>query len=357
MSNHPSGPRLQWVDDATHRPHYFERDSQLLPIHQWPARLFELALARAGESHKLLRGTGLFAEDFTRGQRLLSPAQCYQLIDNCQRQLTAGNRAELGFLLGHGLLPGHQGELSNALVYARNLQEFVELLVIGRQQLSPLLSPFMEWRGDQLWLHWLDPLGAGDARTFLQEMMCAALASCSRWLGGRRFDWRFYFPGAAPRHIEEYQVHLGQQLVFNAPHCAMALPREQVFYAWPRALPQSATGHLHWAPAALPAGLLAEVYRYLRSHIALNPDLESCAAAFGMSSASLKRKLHKHASHFQAIYDQVRRDLALHWLATLQLTNEQLAQRLHFHDAANLRRAFKKWTGFTPSESRALLCH
>jgi len=32
------------------------------------------------------------------------------------------------------------------------------------------------------------------------------------------------------------------------------------------------------------------------------------------------------------------------------MTNEQIASRLHFHDSANLRRAFKKWTGLTPME-------
>ncbi len=360
MSFSAESPPVHWADQSNLPPQYLECDQPLLELQQWPANLLQLAEARGGQVHKLLRGTGLFPEDFSQRERLVSAAQCFSLIDNCLRQCDSASRAEISFLLGHQLLPGHLGELSNQLVYARNLQEFLELLVLGRQGFSPLLSPRLEWRGDYLWLHWLDAFGAGPVEKFLQEMMCAAIASCSRWLAGQRFDWRFYFPAADNRAAEacayeEYQVHLGGSIQFNAPGCAMVISREQAFSQWPR----GSHPPLHQAPrsAALahcPGGFRAEVYRYLRSHIGHNPDLDSCAAAFCMSSASLKRKLQKHQSHFQAVYDQVRRDLALHWLATQQLSNDQLAQRLHFHDAANLRRAFKKWTGFTPSESRAL---
>jgi AraC-like DNA-binding protein len=73
--------------------------------------------------------------------------------------------------------------------------------------------------------------------------------------------------------------------------------------------------------------------------------LDTTAAAFGMSSASFKRKLKKHQSHFQEQYDQVRKDLAVYWLNESGWSKEQVAKALHFCDVGNLRRAFKKWTG------------
>ncbi len=100
----------------------------------------------------------------------------------------------------------------------------------------------------------------------------------------------------------------------------------------------------------LPAqqSFLVSIYEYLQQHIHLDPSLDQTASDFYMSSASLKRKLQKHHTHFQAQYDAVRKDLALYWMNQEGMSNEQIANRLHFHDAANLRRAFKKWTGLTP---------
>jgi len=34
------------------------------------------------------------------------------------------------------------------------------------------------------------------------------------------------------------------------------------------------------------------------------------------------------------------------------MNNEQVAAHLHFNDITNFRRAFKRWTGLTPSDSR-----
>ena len=70
--------------------HWYEADSRFIAGHYQPATLIDLALSRDIDSHRLLRGTGLFYDDIVTGQPRLSPQQCFALIANdCCRGITA----------------------------------------------------------------------------------------------------------------------------------------------------------------------------------------------------------------------------------------------------------------------------
>jgi AraC-like DNA-binding protein len=69
----------------------------------------------------------------------------------------------------------------------------------------------------------------------------------------------------------------------------------------------------------------------------------------------LKRQLLRHHTHFQAELDQVRTHVALWLFQARRLDNEAAAAYLGFHDAANFRRSFKRWTGITPGPLRLAL--
>ncbi|MBC7993255.1 MAG: helix-turn-helix transcriptional regulator, partial [Rhizobacter sp.] len=98
--------------------------------------------------------------------------------------------------------------------------------------------------------------------------------------------------------------------------------------------------------------LLGALYRYLLEHVRLAPGLEQTAQHFGISPATLKRRLLAHGTHFQAELDQVRTHVALQLYQCRGFDNEQVARYLGFNDAANFRRSFKRWTGLTPSSLR-----
>ncbi|HSC67940.1 MAG TPA: AraC family transcriptional regulator ligand-binding domain-containing protein [Cellvibrio sp.] len=331
---------------------YFEIDTPFIAAHQLPAALIDLALGRGQEEHKLLRGTGIFYTDILSGDLTVSPQQCFQLIQNAQKHHHAD---ELPFLLGHRLFPGNYAAAGNALVNAVNLQDALDLLVAYKNLLIPLLNPRMVYEKERLVIYWQGNGATGNCQTFLLEVMAAALGTLTRWLGDETLPWQFYFTNAQPAHTEQYDVHLDGQAIFNAPANAIAIAREHLHRPWKNSSPSArimAQRSAEQQLAQLPfrQGFLAELYTYLHNNIHSNPNLEQTAIDFGMSSASFKRKLKKHHSHFQQQYDLVRKDLAIHWLSEEGWTNEQVAQRLHFYDAANLRRAFKKWTGSLPSK-------
>lgn len=82
------------------------------------------------------------------------------------------------------------------------------------------------------------------------------------------------------------------------------------------------------------------------------PSLESMAAELNMSRSTLHRRLQNEDYGYQAIIAEFRRDQAVNYLKNTDLTIYEIAEKLGFSDDSNFRRAFKKWTGTSPSELR-----
>lgn len=82
------------------------------------------------------------------------------------------------------------------------------------------------------------------------------------------------------------------------------------------------------------------------------PNLESLAQHFNMHPRALSRRLKKDEISYQEILDDVRKELALEYLADSQMLMEDIAYALNFNDSSSFYRAFKRWTGSTPSIQR-----
>lgn len=343
-------PGISTVTDGYYFPQAWrEIDTVLVPAGGWPHTLIELARARGHQEHKLLRNTGIFLQDLPHKVPQFSAAQLFQLIENVLKH-PAGH--ELAFLLCHSIST-HNSVVGNAL----NLHEFLQLVTSHSYAISPLLSPHVHYEQDRLVIYWHDNFGADSRLPFLLEMMFTALQVYTRQRAGYQLPWTFHLSHNQPAYIEQYQVHLGKQVLFNARSNAMSIARTELYRHWNYSglaarIAQPSPFDEIPADIIIPPvrGFLHEIYHYLKTNIHHNPHLEKTAQDFGMSSASLKRKLQKHNSSFQQQFDQVRKHLALHWLSKEGVTQEEIAQHLHFYDAANLRRAFKRWTGQLPGK-------
>ena len=71
-----------------------------------------------------------------------------------------------------------------------------------------------------------------------------------------------------------------------------------------------------------------------------------------MSERSVQRKLAEEGVTFDALLDELRRDLALRYLADPKLAIAEVAYLLGYSEPSPFHRAFKRWTGHTPAEAR-----
>jgi len=82
------------------------------------------------------------------------------------------------------------------------------------------------------------------------------------------------------------------------------------------------------------------------------PTLALLARDFGLSAATLRRRLEQEGASWGHLKGELRRDLALQHLSDGHLSVGEIAARLGFNDASTFYRAFRKWTGSAPGAWR-----
>jgi AraC-like DNA-binding protein len=85
------------------------------------------------------------------------------------------------------------------------------------------------------------------------------------------------------------------------------------------------------------------------------PDQEKVARALHLSQRNMQRKLHLAGTSYQEILDQLRQELAPQYLRQSHLSINEISYRLGFSRVGSFTRAFKRWSGQSPSQFRAAL--
>ncbi len=81
-------------------------------------------------------------------------------------------------------------------------------------------------------------------------------------------------------------------------------------------------------------------------------SIESVAERLHMSDRTLKRQLAAEGTSFSTLVDEVRYRHATSLLSRTDYSLEQIADELGYSDVANFSRAFKRWSGRSPSNWR-----
>ena len=99
------------------------------------------------------------------------------------------------------------------------------------------------------------------------------------------------------------------------------------------------------------------VFRVREQIVGLLPEgetsMDRVSSELGMSARTLARRLEEQGSSFRDILDDVRHQLALQYTSDRRLRLSQVAYLLGYNDQTSFNHAFRRWTGGTPSETRA----
>jgi AraC-like DNA-binding protein len=83
-------------------------------------------------------------------------------------------------------------------------------------------------------------------------------------------------------------------------------------------------------------------------------DIERAAVLAGVSKRTLQRRLSETGVSYSDLVDQVRLQQALDLIVARSAKICDVARRLGYADAANFDRAFRRWTGVSPSSFRSM---
>jgi len=83
-----------------------------------------------------------------------------------------------------------------------------------------------------------------------------------------------------------------------------------------------------------------------------NPTLANVAPVLGVQKRTLQRRLSAAGLTFRRLLDTARRHAAQRLLPDRSVSIGEIAQQLGYRDQAHFSRAFRRWTGKSPSQYR-----
>lgn len=182
------------------------------------------------------------------------------------------------------------------------------------------------------------------------------------WLAGRRVPvLAAELRGAAPDYCDDYRRFFGNTLRFGQAHTRL------IFSADCLDLPVRRTeADLETFCTELPGNLLVRyrdpggLARRVRDGLRAMPpvawpEAAALASAYGMSVATLRRRLAAEGQSLQQVKASLRKERAIAWLAEEGVSMAQIAERLGFADESSFYRAFRQWFGSNPGHYRSLV--
>jgi len=334
------------------------RDAQpqkpTVPVVYW---LFVLALAaeRGVRREALLAGTGVGAELLERLDARTTPAQYGRLCGNALR--LTGDKG-LGYEIGLRSQITKHGFLGYGLMSCATLREGLELVRRYLRARIPFFSVRLKTDGRHAVVELGEALALGRLRRFGIDAMLVELGTLlGSLLSGPVPELELWFDYPEPDYYPRYRRRLptlrfareANQLRFPAALLDRRLATANPVTA--RLMIQECEREL----ALLGHGqdLLGQVRALLVMQPGGYPDVSALCAQLHLSSRSLKRKLRQQGTSFMELRDQARRRDGQRLLESRTLPIEEISARLGYSDPANFTRAFRRWTGESPSASRA----
>ena len=104
---------------------------------------------------------------------------------------------------------------------------------------------------------------------------------------------------------------------------------------------------------SLSGGFSKRIFNFLIANSYLySLSIESVAGNFNISVRTLQRKLKEEGVSYLQIIEEVRKSLAIHYIKKSSSSVKEISAVLGYSEPSGFVRAFKKWTGKTPSEYR-----
>lgn len=146
-------------------------------------------------------------------------------------------------------------------------------------------------------------------------------------------------------------------IVWDQPEIICVLPRDQLNQSVPNANPKMAREHdktlQHYLAQFAQETLVQRVRQNIIDQLPSGePEVAHTAETLAMSRRSLQRKLAEENTTFRELLDDIRSQLARDYLSGDHYGSAEVTYLLGFSDQSNFTKAFKRWTGQTPSQYR-----
>ncbi|HEX4335801.1 MAG TPA: AraC family transcriptional regulator ligand-binding domain-containing protein [Polyangiaceae bacterium] len=316
----------------------------------YSARLFQPFI-------RLLNRTQLVPDEWADAMRALDPDErlpasvAHQLLDGI---LSLGVDPNFGLIAGREWNSGDGGALDYAVTSAGTVRESIEAAGRYVRLVNDAAAVHLVVEGNVAEIRIENFLPMTRVGLDFQLGSFFRLFRCI-WASGGRASVRVLIPYPKPETVSEHETTFeGVPLAFDSQnpgfafdaalldrkltsadfrlHDTIRLHAEQMLQELPRS--RSLTGWIESAIAAeLPKGA---------------PTVNRIAARLRMSTRTLERRLEREGTTFSDLLEELRRRLALRYVANDGIPLGEIAFLLGFSHTTGFHRAFKRWTATTP---------
>jgi AraC-like DNA-binding protein len=194
----------------------------------------------------------------------------------------------------------------------------------------------------------------------VDALVAAYLRMCRSLIGHDYSPLRIEFRRMPPARVEDFQRLLRAPLQFGAARTRLVFDAEAIERPLDGGNPELARHHdaiaLQYLSRIERDNLQARVREVLTRRLADGePSQEDVAELLHMSARTLQRKLGEGGATYKEILDETRRVLALAYLSAPRHTVSDVTYLLGFSAGSSFTRAFRRWTGQSPSDWRAAI--
>jgi AraC-like DNA-binding protein len=323
------------------------------------AALFDMLVDQGCPADEILKNVNLTVDDVHSPKARISLAE---LMTAAKNAIRLSRDLHLPYRVGTSIHISAYGMYGFAILCCPDFRKAMAFAELYHALAAPLATiEFTEKEGIASWVIEPDARAAADPQVyrFIAEMQIGIHISLMRDIMGAAFApdrIKLAYPEAHDFGLPTDQI--GCRLSF-------ATGTNQIIFrsAW---LNQPANlGNKTTYPAIVAIcddllnelksriGIAGEIRSLLLRDITNPPSLSAITKLLEVSDRSLRRQLREQGISFRGLLDELRMQIALKYLRTTRLANEDIALALGFSDATNFRRAFRRWTNKSPSEVRA----
>lgn len=330
-------------------------------LNLYPQAYLDLAQERGFDANELLKLADLNFQPSPLRYAELNVSEFERLIRAVV--ITLGDE-HLGLDLGWRLPPTAYGSFGYALLCCRDLNQVLDLCQRFWHLIARGVHLNVEQSDDWCTAHFT---ARSDIQEPFRRIMLEATVTCIRrgidlLLGHSQVaidpeDMEIWLDYPQPESAAPYRDKLGQ-VRFGMPSCllrlrtnVMKLPM-QMYNPTGLAFAVKQCEQEETLANLTPDQATTRVKEALRQSSEGYPTLEQLADMQNLTVRTLRRRLQQEGSGYKELLEEARRSDAIRLLANRELEIQKIAALLGYNDPANFTRAFRQWTGQTPSQYR-----
>lgn len=251
------------------------------------------------------------------------------------------------------------GLLGYAMMSSATLEQAVQIAARYHRMAGAMFELVFLVDGDEAILRIEHQLTGGRVGEYVVEELFIGISRLiSLLLGQDHRPTRILLNFSAPPYVAKHAVSFRCPVEFEQPYCEYRFDRSEL--AQPLAEADANTARICEESCRkllnhmeIEVDIISRICHLLLSTPGEFPKLDTVAQKLSLGARTLRRRLNELGTSYQKILDDVRRELAIEYLQTTNLSVQEIAELLGYSEVTNFRRAFMRWVELSPYQYRA----